>query len=181
MQIFSYLFVHFTLVSILFSFLKIIRFFRIYCLYTASHAHTLLLDLEQLVVVANLDKIKLDSSTCFASASCSSESIMLTTTTVAPTSCHVSSSLCRDASSYRSRHDNDTAASCCGGDGYDGNCCQSFASFPSSATNYFGGGGDDNGACTLSSNYTNTNIMDNANDFDLYLDNSKFSNLCVGY
>ncbi|KAG4075651.1 hypothetical protein HA402_003476 [Bradysia odoriphaga] len=30
----------------------------------ASHAHTLLLDLEQLVVVANLDKIKLDSSTC---------------------------------------------------------------------------------------------------------------------
>ncbi|KAJ6639127.1 Torso-like protein, partial [Pseudolycoriella hygida] len=30
----------------------------------ASHAHTLLLDLEQLEVVANLDKIKLDSSTC---------------------------------------------------------------------------------------------------------------------
>ena len=34
----------------------------------ASHAHTLLLDLDQLVVVANLDNIKLDSS----STSCSS-------------------------------------------------------------------------------------------------------------
>lgn len=30
----------------------------------ASQAHTLLLDLEQLVVVANLDKINLDSSSC---------------------------------------------------------------------------------------------------------------------
>lgn len=44
------------------------------CLYPASHAHTLLLDLEQLVVMENLDKIKLDcssssSSTCNASSS----------------------------------------------------------------------------------------------------------------
>lgn len=38
-------------------------------LYPASHAHTLLLDLEQLVVVANLDKIKLDSSsTCLVAS-----------------------------------------------------------------------------------------------------------------
>ncbi len=44
------------------------------CLYPASHAHTLLLDLEQLVVVANLDKIKLDSSTCSSTIPATSKS-----------------------------------------------------------------------------------------------------------
>lgn len=71
-------------------------------MYPASHAHTLLLDLkEQLVVVANLDKIKLDSSpysTCNASqstsnyvSSISSPSSSTTTKTTKTTSIIVNS------------------------------------------------------------------------------------------
>ncbi|XP_055848973.1 uncharacterized protein LOC129913982 isoform X1 [Episyrphus balteatus] len=54
----------------------------------ASQAHTLLLDLDQLVVVANLDKINLDSSCsspCFATPSPSSSSSLISTSTVPTT------------------------------------------------------------------------------------------------
>lgn len=49
---------------------KIMGFFirKMAYLYSALHAHTLLLDLEQLVVVANLDKINLNSSSSACSA-----------------------------------------------------------------------------------------------------------------
>lgn len=60
-------------------------------LYPASHAHTLLLDLEQLVVVANLDKINIDSPTCSVIVASSSTSLSslstiskTTTTTLLP-------------------------------------------------------------------------------------------------
>lgn len=57
-------------------------------LYSALHAHTLLLDLEQLVVVANLDKLNLNSSSSACSTtnsalnySSTSKSVATTTTT----------------------------------------------------------------------------------------------------
>lgn len=50
--------------------------FRMYYLYPASQAHTLLLDLEQLVVMENLDKIKLDCSSSSSSSTCKLRSLL---------------------------------------------------------------------------------------------------------
>lgn len=51
-----------------------------YYLYPASQAHTLLLDLEQLVVMENLDKIKLDCSSSSSSSTCNPSSSSTTNT-----------------------------------------------------------------------------------------------------
>lgn len=165
--------------------LKIIRIFSYYCLYPASHAHTLLLDLEQLVVVANLDKIKLDSSTysaypsSFASTCTTSTpptpplpssspqlSITTTTTTNQITSndfhhhnnANVFSSVQHLTHNIYCNNPDDDHND---GDGYS----STFALFPPSSPSFDG-----------SSYYNHSMVLDNANQFgmfDHYLDISK--------
>lgn len=156
--------------------------------YPASHAHTLLLDLEQLVVVANLDKIKLDSSSSssYSSASCSTitttnaidssltststylsmipKSSVTSTTNLMTSTTATSSAIDSSMTEFKMFHYNGDG----GGDDHllnKKNCSDAVADTNlTTATNHF-------------NNINNCSVLDNANQlglFDLYLDISKF-------
>lgn len=160
-----YLFISIVFYSVSFFCFRIV--FVINILYPASHAHTLLLDLEQLVVVANLDKINIDSPTCSAIAASSSLSsymnaaVALSTTTTT-TSTRASFSSAMQSLSY--------------GDGYGDGLLYANAS---SMIDYI----------TTKSSLLTKSSGKNCNDamlicgtefglFDQYLDNSKCTAIC---
>lgn len=72
-------------------------------MYSALHAHTLLLDLEQLVVVANLDKINLNSSSsaCSTTNSALKFTASATATTIKTTSTTTTASKSTSSTAYQ--------------------------------------------------------------------------------